>query len=68
MDDLRNREHEGVGGERECVSDEEHLEFYVGCRVECMLMEGPSPVATHLEQLERQRDPSLSCVCIHRWP
>ncbi len=33
-DDLKNREREGEGGES--VSDVEHVECYVGCRVECM--------------------------------
>lgn len=50
---------------RESVSDVEHVECYVGCRVECMLMEEPSPIAL---QLGEHGDPSLSCTCIHRWP
>ena len=54
--------------ERESASIVEHVGCYVGCRVECMLMEGPSPVATQPEQLGESRDPSLSCTCIHRWP
>lgn len=32
--------------ERESVSDVEHVECYVDCRMECMLMEEPSPIAT----------------------
>lgn len=52
----------------ECLSDVEHVECYVGCKVECMLMEEPSPIAAEPGQLGEQRDPSLSCTCIHRWP
>lgn len=72
---LREREREGLPwhsgwfekrrawgwSKRQRVIDVEHVE----CYVECMLMEEPCPIAT---QPRRQRDPSLSCICIHRWP